>query len=249
MQILLAEDNETNRQVATKLTESLGHTVDCVENGYDAVEKVLAGNYDVVLMDVQMPIVDGREATKRIREALKDSGGGPKIIAVTANVLLGERESCFESGMDDYIPKPLRLAELQRALKAVEENMAASAPDSAKTSATTGLIDSEQLLAAIDPEDEECIEIYAEFCSAAVTDIASIAEFLSKADLPAAAALAHQLKGSSATLGFASLSKWASDLEQNAKQGEVQLPENWREAVDSTFAAARKEADSLLQMA
>ena len=88
MQILLAEDNETNRKVATKLAESLGHSVDVVENGFDAVEKARDGNYDVILMDVQMPIVDGREATRRIRNEFRDAGGGPRIIAVTANVLV-----------------------------------------------------------------------------------------------------------------------------------------------------------------
>ena len=242
MQILLAEDNETNRKVATKLAESLGHSVDVVENGFDAVEKARDGNYDVILMDVQMPIVDGREATRRIRNEFRDAGGGPRIIAVTANVLLSERESCLASGMDDYVAKPLRLEELKRALDAAQ----LAARETIQNAPPSGLIDKEQFLAAIDPDDEECIDIYVEFCDTAAADIIRIADLIATSDWTATAALSHQLKGSSATLGFIALSKWAAKVELQAKQGSVTLPDGWRAELDGSFLAARAEADALI---
>ena len=105
--ILLAEDNPVNQKLAIILLQKAGYSVDAVENGGLAFEKVKTNKYKVVLMDVQMPDVDGFEATHRIREWERGSGGHIPIIAMTAHALKGDRELCLENGMDDYVTKPL----------------------------------------------------------------------------------------------------------------------------------------------
>jgi signal transduction histidine kinase/CheY-like chemotaxis protein len=113
--VLLAEDNEVNRMVAVKMLQSLGCTVDVAVNGEEAVKKALQSHYDIILMDVQMPEMDGYEATRRIREAERTTGERRIIIAMTAHSMESDRRACLEAGMDDYLSKPVkreRLAEM-----------------------------------------------------------------------------------------------------------------------------------------
>ncbi|WP_420455565.1 two-component regulator propeller domain-containing protein [Rubrivirga sp.] len=118
LRILLAEDNAVNRKVALRTLAALGYTADVAADGAEAVEAALAGDYDVVLMDIQMPRVDGLEATRQIRAALGDRG--PAVVALTANALDGDDQAAREAGMDGYLTKPLRRDALAAALAAVE---------------------------------------------------------------------------------------------------------------------------------
>jgi CheY-like chemotaxis protein len=113
LQILLAEDSLTNQTLAVALLESRGHKVAVANNGCEALV-ALAGdhNYDVVLMDVQMPEMDGFEATERIRDMEKNSQTHTPIIAMTAHAMAGDRERCLSAGMDEYVSKPIRIGEL-----------------------------------------------------------------------------------------------------------------------------------------
>jgi CheY-like chemotaxis protein len=120
LRVLLAEDNLVNQRVGGLLVSKAGHLVDVVGNGKEAVEAIAAGTYDVVLMDVQMPVMDGLEATVLIRQ-LGTAVKQPRIIALTANVSPQDRAACQQAGMDDYLPKPLRRAELATALRRVSE--------------------------------------------------------------------------------------------------------------------------------
>ena len=114
LRMLVAEDNLINQQLIRQILGNLGYTPDCVENGDLAVAAVREKDYDLVLMDVQMPEKDGLEATREIREL---PGKQPVIVALTANAMRGDREECLNAGMDDYISKPVRLDELMRLLK------------------------------------------------------------------------------------------------------------------------------------
>jgi CheY-like chemotaxis protein len=114
LRILLAEDNVINQQVAVKMLQRLGHQTDVVANGAEAVDAVRRQRYDVVFMDVQMPEMDGLEATRHLRAAFPD--GGPRIIAMTANALAEDRDACLAAGMDGYVAKPITLAGLHAAL-------------------------------------------------------------------------------------------------------------------------------------
>ena len=114
LKILLAEDNVVNQKVALKILDRMGYRADVASNGSEAVEAVERQTYDVVLMDVQMPQMDGVEATTRIREQRGENR--PRIIALTANALEGDKEKYLGVGMDDYLSKPIKIAELARAL-------------------------------------------------------------------------------------------------------------------------------------
>jgi signal transduction histidine kinase/ligand-binding sensor domain-containing protein/ActR/RegA family two-component response regulator len=114
LRILVAEDNIINQQLIRQILGNLGYDPDCVENGALAVDAMKTREYDVILMDVQMPEMDGLEATRQIRHK---KGVQPVIVALTANAMRGDREDCIRAGMDDYISKPVRLDELMRLLK------------------------------------------------------------------------------------------------------------------------------------
>ena len=117
LRILLAEDNPVNQKLALRLLERMGYRADLATNGLEAIAAIEGALYDVVLMDVQMPELDGLEATRRIRHRWPGTAG-PRIVAMTANAMEGDRESCIAAGMDDYISKPIRPELLNAALAA-----------------------------------------------------------------------------------------------------------------------------------
>ena len=116
LNILLAEDNAVNQKVALRFLERMGYSADAVGNGLEAVNAVQARSYDLVLMDLQMPEMDGLEASRRIRRSVPPDRQ-PKIIALTANAMQGDRELCLDAGMDDYISKPVKMHEIVAAIR------------------------------------------------------------------------------------------------------------------------------------
>jgi CheY-like chemotaxis protein len=124
LRILLAEDNVVNQKLALRLLLQMGYRADLASNGVEAIESLERQRYDLVLMDVQMPEMDGLEASRRIT-ARWQPGERPRIIAMTANAMQGDREACLAAGMDDYVTKPIRVTDLVAALE-----RAASRPES-----------------------------------------------------------------------------------------------------------------------
>ena len=115
LRILLAEDNVVNQKLALRLLQQMGYRADVARNGIEAIECVERQTYDVILMDVQMPEMDGLEATRRIT-AKWPPDERPRIVAMTANAMQGDREMCIAAGMDDYLTKPIRVDQLVEAL-------------------------------------------------------------------------------------------------------------------------------------
>jgi CheY-like chemotaxis protein len=113
LRILLAEDNAVNQLVALRMLERLGCRADTAANGKEVLQAMQNRSYDIVLMDVQMPEMDGLEAARRIR---RSKGIQPYIIAMTAHAMKGDKEVCLEAGMDDYVSKPVRMEELRAAM-------------------------------------------------------------------------------------------------------------------------------------
>jgi len=115
LRILLAEDNVVNQKLAMRILQQMGYRADLASNGIEAVESVERQPYDAVLMDVQMPEMDGLEASRQITRRWAP-GQRPRIIAMTANAMQGDRELCLQAGMDDYLTKPIRVEKLIEAL-------------------------------------------------------------------------------------------------------------------------------------
>jgi CheY-like chemotaxis protein len=124
LKILLAEDNVTNQKLALLVLERLGYLADVASNGIEAVEALRRQPYDVVLMDVQMPEMDGFQATAAIRERERSSGRHQKIVALTAHVMKGDAERCLAAGMDDYLAKPIDIRRLSEILSGAAVSVA-----------------------------------------------------------------------------------------------------------------------------
>ncbi|TWU59463.1 Signal transduction histidine-protein kinase BarA [Rubripirellula tenax] len=163
LDILLAEDNLINQKLAVGVLSGGGHKVTIANNGREAVEKLNEHPYDIVLMDVQMPEMDGLIATQKIREAELGTGRHVPIIAMTANAMKGDRERCLEAGMDEYVPKPIRIAALKEKLQLVmgvaraeeHENDSVAPLDMGDESQLGGLEDSSYLTTRRDRELSE----------------------------------------------------------------------------------------------
>jgi two-component system, sensor histidine kinase len=127
LRILLAEDNRVNRFLAVRLLEKAGYRVDTATNGKAALEALDRDRFDLALMDLQMPEMDGMEATARIRERERATGGHLPIIALTANAMIGDRERCLQAGMDGYVSKPIDIAVLLEEIRRVQPETRAEA--------------------------------------------------------------------------------------------------------------------------
>ncbi|HVS35985.1 MAG TPA: response regulator [Gemmataceae bacterium] len=119
LRILLVEDNLINQKVASRMLEKQGHTVVIANNGKEALAMLAVQNFDAVVMDVQMPEMDGLEATAAIRAGEQGTGRRLPILALTAHAFAGDRERCFQAGMDGYVAKPVQSAQLLAALAEV----------------------------------------------------------------------------------------------------------------------------------
>jgi CheY-like chemotaxis protein len=124
LRVLVAEDNRVNQMVIVRLLEKVGHRVDVAANGHETLSALALASYDLVLMDCQMPEMDGFEATRAIREAERATGTHIPIVALTANALEGDRERCLAVGMDDYLAKPITPRALTAALARVARGLA-----------------------------------------------------------------------------------------------------------------------------
>jgi len=216
LRILLAEDNSVNQMVALRLLERLGHTADVVGNGREAVERLAASRYDVVLMDVQMPEMDGLEASRAIC-ARWPSGERPRIVAMTAEAMQGDRERCIAAGMDDYVVKPIRLEDLARALGQCVPAAVGPAAAAAAHAVDRSVLDRLRE----DLGDDVVRDVIAEYLKESPSVLAKLRDAVARSDVPAIRRAAHSLKGTSASLGATELSGRCAELEQRSRNGEV----------------------------
>jgi two-component system, sensor histidine kinase and response regulator len=223
--ILLAEDNEVNQMVALGILKKLGCRADVVHNGREAVEAVERQPYDLVLMDCQMPELDGFAATARIRQHEQAQHHTP-IIAMTANAMHGDRERCLAAGMDDYISKPITLEMLR-------EKLAHWLPDKPETIATaTGVLSPEDVAALPAPLDLQRVEALRDLLEEAFpramqaflrdvpTRLEELREAITRQESTPVAHLAHTLKGSSENLGAMHLGELCRQLMDACQHGE-----------------------------
>ena len=241
IRVLVAEDNPVNQAVARRLLENMGHTVDLVGNGVEAVEAVDRDAYAVVFMDCQMPVMDGFEATAEI---LRRQGGGarPVIIAMTAGAMEGDRERCLAAGMDDYLPKPVRSADLAAALAKVAG--AGGDRERGDGAAHAPAIEPSQLAALREFGDGELGTLIALFLQDSAARIDRLAQALERADGAEVAGIAHGLKGSAGTLGGRVLAGICARLETLAAEGALDQAAALLAAVREEFGRVRTELEA-----
>jgi PAS domain S-box-containing protein len=224
--VLLVEDNAINQRVARRFLERLGCEVHVVSDGAQAVDAYQRADYGFILMDMQMPVMDGLEATQRIRELEIGSGRGrTPIVALTANAMMGTLERCLEAGMDDYLTKPLDISRLQDALdRFMSGSQTNRAPDADETTALAAPVPSaldnaiRERIAEVAGDDPEFIgELTEAFVSGGVDTVLEIRAAAHRGDNAALARAAHKLKGACANLYVNGLAALAQDLETRAK--------------------------------
>ncbi len=215
LRILLAEDNDTNQKVTLHMLKSLGCIADVVDNGAKAVEAVLRERYDLVLMDVHMPEMDGLEATRRIRQLPPEQQ--PRIFAMTASVLDSERQECLDAGMERHIAKPIQRKLLAAALADVQPR-AAPAPEAAPADGAedyAGFLDTQ-----IEQLDREGVaELLESLISGAPRMQQQLQAALAQQDAKLLRRTAHTLKSNTAMVGALALSEQCADLEARTKNG------------------------------
>ncbi|HEY3935694.1 MAG TPA: response regulator [Gemmatimonadales bacterium] len=213
--VLLAEDNAVNQAVVTAIMRTHGYSIVTVDNGAQAVAAVLRGHFDVVLMDVQMPEMDGFEATAAIRRIEKGTGRHLPIIALTAHAMQGDREKCLAAGMDAYLSKPVHPRELLAAIENVlprdaAPETAASAQESAEG---TNSFDRAGVLARVEGDINLLRELVTLFREEAIRTRAQLRTALTTGDAKRLERLAHMIKGSASNLGGTAVARAAQTLE------------------------------------
>jgi signal transduction histidine kinase/CheY-like chemotaxis protein/PAS domain-containing protein len=248
--ILLAEDNATNQKLALRLLARMGYQADLAANGLEAVEALKRQPYDVVFMDVQMPEMDGLEATRHIRRGLPGARQ-PRVIAMTANAMQGDREMCLAAGMDDYVSKPIRVDELVAALSKSRPLALDTASDGASSvegapggdgasgaqddtpppspsgAAETGAADLDpaalgNLLSIVGGEFDFLVELIDSFLEDAPKLLAELDQFVAAGDASGVRRVAHSLKSNGADFGATTFSGLCKELELQARAGALE---------------------------
>ena len=231
VRVLLAEDNVTNQQVAVGILEKFGIEVEIARNGEEAVEAVRRRSFDLIFMDIQMPLMDGLEATKRIR-GMHAASGEPAvpIVAMTAHAMEGDRERCIEAGMNDYLSKPVKpaamFAMLRKQLPAKDllpcTYTASSAVDDKKVDADVSVWNRTPFYDRLLEDRELAHRILEDFLIDIPSQIRQLRATLKKGDSEGARRRAHAIKGAAASVNGESLRLAALELERRALAGEQQ---------------------------
>jgi signal transduction histidine kinase/DNA-binding response OmpR family regulator len=266
LRILVAEDNAINQQVAVGLLTKLGHRADVADDGAEAVTLVEKGDYDLVLMDMQMPRVDGLAATRLIR-ALPSAKAQTAIIAMTANAMRGDRETCLAAGMDDYIPKPIDRRRLAELLARWTDRLQSSrtgrtAPPASEPEPTPVIAPADRLLPVADEQtqaelredlgDESFDELVEVLRDSLAGQIQEVCTAVANHDVDAARQAAHGIKGVALNLGFLLLADAAARIDAAGKQHRLPTAEEvagLQKAALQTFGDLAVPVDEAVRLA
>ncbi|MFT0818305.1 response regulator [Synechococcus sp. W60.3] len=230
LRILLAEDNPVNQKVALRQLQSLGYMADVVANGQEVLDLLQRVQYDLILMDCQMPVMDGYEATRRLRQQERGSGHRTVVIAITANAMQEDRERCLQAGMDDYLSKPVLKEDLERVLNHWSQRIAPSAagaangpasPDPPSAEGANGNsaptlpypIDAAYLDRVTGGDRQfqrELLQVFVQDCQ---NQLPHLRQAVTKGDPEELRKVAHRLKGASANVGANAFCQVARELE------------------------------------
>ena len=233
LKILIAEDNAINQKLALKIFQKMGYNADIAGNGLEVLDALKRQNYDIIYMDVQMPEMDGLEATEKIKQKWGDKS--PIIIAMTANALDGDKENCLAAGMDDYISKPIRLNEIQESVIRWGSKKDSSAKNEKREDLSEAdLIDWKIIDSILDLDEASekgklLKEIYEMYCQSFDNNIDSIRKAIMDNNFEMLTSEAHKMKGASANLGISAIAEICHKLE---KKGHSKIDSGINELID-----------------
>ncbi|NTV65436.1 MAG: response regulator, partial [Oscillochloris sp.] len=220
-QVLIVEDNTINQEVLRRMVEQLGALPTVTNNGQEAVNALCRATYDIVLMDIQMPVLDGEKATRLIRD-MGSTIVQPQIVALTASALRGDRERYLEAGMDDYLSKPVQLDDLRRVFlrRSVDERQAALASEESASNSGANIdwATIERLLFSLQlPKDQAATLVCELYEHELANQLHTLSAAIESDDRSLIARLAHKLRGGSRQLGANGLAAACMALEVAAK--------------------------------
>jgi PAS domain S-box-containing protein len=224
LRVLIAEDNLVNQKVVTKMLGRLGYCADVVNNGLEAVERLETDRYDVLLLDVQMPVMDGFEAARTITGSMPSSER-PRIVGMTALAMTGDRERCLEAGMDDYITKPVKPEELQAALErsvaAARASVSAAVVETPREAPVDPVIIA-NLRELQEPDEPDFVtELIDVLFEELPQKLSAIEAAVAEGDALRVNRLAHSLKSSAGNLGAMPLSKLFQAIERKGADADL----------------------------
>jgi len=231
--ILLAEDNVINQRVAVGLLSARGHRVTIANNGQEAIDALAREPFDFVLMDLQMPVLDGLGAIRAIRASEKNTGRHVPVAAMTADAMVGDRERCLSAGMDDYISKPIRPDELFRIIEKFAQLTTPSDPQASAPEPTKGadspqpafvaesLVDWDAARTAMNGDDGLLCEIVRAFLEESGAMLATLEQAVLSGDPARVRLHAHSLKGAVSHLGIKRALATAGELERKGREGDL----------------------------
>ncbi len=204
LRILLAEDNQVNQILAIGILEKIGHQVTVASTGVEALKLLQQSEFDVALMDVQMPDMDGLEATRQLRQIERSTGKHLPIIAMTAHAMMGDRENCLAAGMDDYLSKPIRARDVAEKLESIHSVLSTQTPATpdpeVATSSRPGQVNWELALENMAGNQGLLQQVLQIFLDESRQSSENLANALAQSDLKSVARLAHSIKGALAFL-------------------------------------------------
>jgi CheY-like chemotaxis protein len=255
LRILLADDHEVNQKVGSRILQGFGYRCEIANNGLEVIQALERQPFDVVFLDVQMPEMDGYETARQIRKRWIDASR-PRLIAMTANALLGDREKCLEAGMDDYIAKPIEIADLQKALERCgkpgahgnapshgandEPPQSSVQTDQPSGTASKDEIDWARLKEMLGVEAgtvREFLNLYFRQTSSQIEQLQNALQSSNAADVEM---LAHKCKGASSTCGIKAMVRPMAQLERAAHSGDISNAAEFLAEARESFGRVQK---------
>jgi CheY-like chemotaxis protein len=241
--VLLVEDNAVNQKLGIRLLEKMGHQVTLAVNGQEAVDAFRSHQFDLIVMDIQMPVLSGIDATRAIRDLEKTGNRRTPIIAMTAHAMAGDADKFLDAGMDGYVSKPVQIeilaAEIDRLTHAKVNPEVVQMKESNRVSESSKSVNLDELLARVDNDRELLCDLLSIFKQDFPTLLHSLQTAVAGTDVSQASTISHTLKGMLANLAVTKAAAAAAQIERLARAGDVA-------SLPNALAAFEKEVQGVL---